>query len=149
MGGESLVRKRFVDDVLLVLATLFYRKGSLKGRTRFQKTVFLLKEKFDVPFTFKFRPYYFGPYSEDLTDLISVLEAVGVLDEMPQRLGIDIVRYNYKLTEKGKAYFRKFKGSAEKETLEKLEKLKENIIEINQMNTRDLISTAKALVNWN
>jgi len=147
MGGKILARKRFLDDALLLLATLYHRKSSLKGRTRFQKTIFLLKEKFDVDFSFKFRPYYYGPYSEDLADFISILEAVGLLEEIPERRGKGIFRYNYKLTEKGKAYFKKFKSSAKNETLEGLEKLRKDIVEINQLTTRNLIATAKALAN--
>jgi len=147
MSGEPLAKKSFLDDIFLILATLFYRRVSLKGRTRFQKTVFLLKEKFDVSFTFKFRPYYYGPYSEDLADMISILKAVAVIEEKPQRLGVGIIRYNYQLAEKGKTWFNKFRQLAEEETLEKLGKLKGNIREINRMTTRDLISTAKALID--
>jgi len=132
MGGELLARKQFSDDILLVLAALFHRRTSLKGRTRFQKTIFVLKEEYDIPFTFKFRPYYYGPYSEDLTDLVFTLKAIKLLDEIPQKMSRDIVRYNYQLTKKGKKYFKVFKRSAKEETLEAIERLKENIPQINQ-----------------
>ena len=143
MGGERLETECIRDDTLLLLATLFYPKGTLRGRTRFQKTVFLLKSKFDFSFSFRFRPYYYGPYSEDLADSISILKAVGVLAEDPQPLGIDIVRYNYRLTRKGSVYFRKLKRSVKKKLLDKL---KANIREVKAMSTRDLISSAKTLM---
>lgn len=149
MGGEVLARKQFSDDILLVLATLFYRRTPLKGRTRFQKTVFVLKEEYDVPFTFKFRPYYYGPYSEDLADLVFTLTAMKFLDEIPQKMSRDIVRYNYRLTKKGREYFKVFKQSAKEGTLEAIERLEESIPQINRMGTGNLISTAKTLMNEN
>lgn len=132
------------------MATLFHRRAPLKGRTRLQKTVFLLKELYEIPFSLEFRPYFYGPYSEDLADLISILKAIKVLDEIPEKLAPDIIRYNYEITEKGKEYFKKFKRArAEKKTLEILERLKESTSEINRLRTPDLISTAKSVMNEN
>lgn len=142
-----MTQKRLLNDVLLVIATLFHQRNPLKGRTRLQKTVFLLKELYDVPFSLDFRPYFYGPYSEDLADLISILKAIKVLDEVPEKLAPDIIRYNYELTDKGKEYFKRFKRFADKKTLRILERLKESSSEINRMRTPDLILTAKLVMN--
>jgi len=141
------VKNQFPDNVLLLLATLFYQRVSIKGRTRFQKTIFLLREKYGVPFSFKFRPYYYGPYSEDLSDLISVLKAINIVNEFPEELGLGITRYNYQLTERGKKYFKELQRSAEDRTLDTLHELEESVHLVNRMNTPALISTAKAVMN--
>jgi uncharacterized protein YwgA len=67
------------------------------GRTRFQKIVFLLRQKFGVAFSYNFTPYYYGPYSSDLQHEISLLSLMGFLDISPS----NGVPYTHRLTEKG------------------------------------------------
>ena len=51
--------------------------GRLVGKTRFQKTAYFLEE-FGVGFGFNFEYYHYGPYSEDLSVLMSDAEILGI-----------------------------------------------------------------------
>jgi uncharacterized protein YwgA len=87
------------DTFLLLLLMYFGKK--VHGRTRFQKTVCVLKYKYKIPFHFKFRSYYYGPYSDDLADALSLLQGLNLITEEVEDLGEGMVRYTYKLTDKG------------------------------------------------
>lgn len=134
------------DNVLLVLASMAFYNKPIQGRTRFQKIVYLLKKKSQIPFDFNFKPYYYGPYSEELSDLITFLTALKLTEENTEHLGKGIVRYNYELTDKGRRYFEKFKGSAYKDTLVTVKKLKKVVSDLRTLPTTKLISEAKSLM---
>jgi uncharacterized protein YwgA len=138
--------KSFINDSLLILASLFYNNEPVKGRTRFQKMIFLLKEKYDVPFTFKFKPYYYGPYSEEISDVLALLTALKFMEEKTEYLGMGVTRYNYQLTDKGKNHVCIFRENAAESDLIVIGKLQEDIAKINEMQTIELISKAKALM---
>jgi uncharacterized protein YwgA len=134
------------NDVALLLATLSYNDKPIRGRTRFQKMIFLLKEKYKVPFSFKFKPYYYGPYSDDFADILSLLKALNLTEEKAEYVGVGATRYNYQLTDKGQKYVCRFIESAEGHEQEILRNLENDIREINQLQTPELISKAKALM---
>ena len=69
-----------LSDLLLLLVVL-RELGQVVGRTRLQKIVYLLREMYQIPFRFRFKPYFYGPYSEDLSDAIENLTALGVIEE--------------------------------------------------------------------
>jgi len=102
-----------------------------------------LKEKFGVPFGFKFKSYYYGPYSRDLSDSLSLLEGTKLLDEKTEYLGRGFVRYNYKLTEKGRELAETIISEIkEKKFLNEFEKY---LAEIDKIPTQELISLSKEL----
>jgi uncharacterized protein YwgA len=138
--------KKISDNVLLVLASMAFYKKPIEGRTRFQKIVYLLKKKFQMPFDFNFKPYYYGPYSEELSDLITFLTALKLVEEKTDYFGKGIIRYNYELTDKGKRYCEKFKESADRETLDDIKKLRKVVSELRTFPTARLISEAKSLM---
>jgi uncharacterized protein YwgA len=134
------------DNILLVLGSMLFYGKPIEGRTRLQKIVFLLKTKYGLPFDFDFKPYYYGPYSEELSDVISLLRALGFAEEKIDSLGLDKIRYDYFLTEKGKRYFEQFSRSREKNMEEVVEKLRRNISELSSCPTPKLILEAKSLM---
>lgn len=79
------------------LLVILHKLREIRGRTRFQKIVFLLKEKDCINFRYNFIPYYYGPYSYDLQFDINILEAAGLIQVMPQN---DIL-YVHSLTREG------------------------------------------------
>jgi len=138
--------KKTSDNILLLLASLFFHKKPIKGRTRLQKTIFLLKRKYKISFDFNFRPYYYGPYSEELSDLVFLLRALNFVEETTDHLGMGIVRYNYQLTEKGKKYFKMLENNAERETQKAIANLEKKTSEVSKLSTLDLISKSKSLM---
>lgn len=130
-------------DILLLLLLLHLYKKPIRGRTRFQKIVCVLKKKFGAPFDYKFRSYYYGPYSRDLADSLSLLEGTNLVNDIPEVLGRGIVRYNYELTEKGKEIAEKIISKIENKKF--LKEFEENLGEIQQIPTQELISLSKKL----
>lgn len=134
------------DNTWLVLASLFFSGSPVKGRTRFQKTIFLLKEVYGIPFDFDFKPYYYGPYSEQLSNAVSLLTALKLVEEHAEYLGMGITRYHYQITEKGKRYSEILQKSVKGDTLKTLRKLRNGVAEIGKLKTPELISKAKSLI---
>jgi uncharacterized protein YwgA len=59
----------------MVAKVLFLNGGKLIGKTRFQKTIYFLEEA-GRGFGFDFEYYHYGPYSEELSSLMSDAEAL-------------------------------------------------------------------------
>jgi len=135
------------NNILLLLASLFFYGKPIEGRTRLQKIIFLLKNRYEIPFNFNFKPYYYGPYSEELSDLVSLLRAFNFAEEKIEYFGFGKVRYSYALTEKGEKYFAEFGRSSGKDTIELIGKLKKYVLQLNSLPTTELISEAKSLMN--
>lgn len=105
MSLESTQRK--LKDLSLMLLTLKFCKR-IDGRKRFHKIVYLLKKKYDVPFSVNFRPYYYGPYSEELRDLIQLSVDLGLIKEEKKSLDDNYLIYCYKLTSRGQKYLNEY-----------------------------------------
>ena len=113
-------------DLSLLISTIYFSKGEIKGRKRLQKTVCILKHAHKIPFDFDFRPYFYGPYSEQLADAMNVLEAVGLVVEAEDPLPSGVIQYDYFLTKKG-------------------EKIAEDIV-LKHVHDKNLLSTLRAAV---
>jgi len=92
-----------LSDLLLLLVVL-RELGQVVGRTRLQKIVYLLREMYQIPFRFRFKPYFYGPYSEDLSDAIENLTALGVIEEGRRYLAEGVIEYSYSLTRRGSSF---------------------------------------------
>jgi uncharacterized protein YwgA len=135
-----------LDDSSLLLATMFFNNQPVRGRTRFQKMIYLLKEKYEIPFDANFKPYYYGPYSEEIADILTLLNALKFTEEKTEYLGMGITRYKYQLTDKGKKYINKLKENALLEDKKIIGKLEKYVAKINEMPTYELVSKAKSLM---
>ncbi|MHA1495560.1 MAG: hypothetical protein ACTSRQ_16275 [Candidatus Thorarchaeota archaeon] len=131
------------SDMIRIL-TLVSEHETIEGRTRFQKLVFLLKTTNDIPFSFEFTPYYYGPYSYDLSDYLSNLVSFNLLEESRTHLRPDIYRYDYTLTNKGQEVLKKIRS--ELEDLEELELVKNATQELEIEPTNILVRRAKAIM---
>ena len=90
-------------DVALLIAVFgSHSDGKIEGRTRIQKEICLLKFQSKIPFRFNYKSYYYGPYSEDLSETINTLVGVKLLKETIVSVGYNSYRYDYSLTEQGK-----------------------------------------------
>ncbi len=72
---EAMLKDNFVK-----ILSLLEEAGQITGRTKFQKIVFILKNK-EIPFKEKFKYHYFGPFSSDLQLEIDELVDRGFLLE--------------------------------------------------------------------
>jgi len=101
-------RKLEISDLVLTLAVLDTSGGEIEGRTRFQKMVYLLKNSFNAPFSFEFRTYFYGPYSVGLADGLQLLKSVEMIEEDRIEIARDVAQYNYRLTDSGRQFLRKY-----------------------------------------
>ena len=70
---------RIDEIVILTLKYLSNEKGEVEGRTLLQKMIYFLNEKLDLGIPFV--PYYYGPYSEKITNALEDLKNVGMIEE--------------------------------------------------------------------
>jgi len=128
-------------DVALLIAVFgSHDNGKIEGRTRIQKEICLLKFQSEIPFTFNYKSYYYGPYSEDLSETINTLVGVKLLKETMVSVGYNSYRYVYSLTEQGKKLSDKL--FATKEPL--IAKIKREIEKLEIIGTPELVLLAKA-----
>jgi DNA-binding HxlR family transcriptional regulator len=89
---------------------LLYVLGTIKGSTRLEKLLFLLKEEFKVvdgPFYY-FTPYLFGPFSAEALNDARLLRDAGLIEiveevfDFPLLSDWMVIRKTYRLTEAGK-----------------------------------------------
>jgi len=101
------------------ILALLYGLGQIKGSTRLEKMLFLLKEEFEIvdePF-YNFTPYLFGPFSPKILEdakelqqnnLIEVTLEVFESTSYPSELSDAVfIRKNYKLTAAGEEIAKK------------------------------------------
>jgi len=123
-----------VEKLLFFLSKL----GTVRGRTRFQKLMFLLKEKEDIDLGYKFIPYCYGPYAHDLQLELDMLEAAGFIQVKHQEGNL----YVHSLTEKGKEVTNLIAKNMEKNELQKITK---SLKKYKRKSTVSLIRESKKL----
>jgi uncharacterized protein YwgA len=84
-----------MSDVSLLIAAFGFHNGQMiEGRTRIQKEICLLKFKSKIPFAFNYKSYFYGPYSEELSETVNLLVGAKVLRENMIPVGYNSYRMN-------------------------------------------------------
>jgi len=116
---------------------LLYALGPIKGSTRLEKLLFLLKEKFKIinePF-YEFKPHLFGPFSADVLNDAWGLQKEGLIEikleifEMHPFSDWIIARRTYIITEKGREIIKPIYEEITRES-----KIKEILLELQLYN---------------
>jgi uncharacterized protein YwgA len=93
------------DFVHLVLLAF---DGTIQGRTKLQKTVYFVGVLSDQLPGLGYRPYYYGPYSGEVSAAVNELRGLGFLQQTSASVGafdpqgFEIARYDYSLTPDGR-----------------------------------------------
>lgn len=99
--------------------------------------------KDNIPFTFSFIPYYYGPYSEDLSETVDSLCGTQAIKEERKELPSGIYQYNYTIDEKGKNMLENH--------INELGEIRRNfdttIEELREFITPDLVTLSKELLS--
>ena len=127
------------DIALLIEVFGFHKDNKIEGRTRIQKEICLLKFKSKMPFTFGYKSYYYGPYSEELSETINTLVGVKLLKENITGVGYNSYRYDYTLTKEGKLLFERICGKPN----HRMKKLRKEIMALENIRTPTLVALAK------
>ena len=115
----------------------------IEGRTRVQKEVCDLQYEHNIPLDFSFHSYYYGPYSDDLAGLIGDLVDLKILKEDAVEFQYGPTRYDYRLTEQGKALFDRIIAKLRPTDSPLIDCLGRAVREIERMSTPELIDRAK------
>ena len=135
-----------ISDAALVLSLLNSNDTKkIEGRTRIQKIVYILKKEDGIPFTVKYKPYFYGPYSDELAETLSNLQALDMIVEEREHKGNGIYQYNYVLTASGLHFANRFVEKFHKEDSEMEKKLREKTIELTKQPLSDVVRKAKSL----
>lgn len=127
-------------DLPLIIAVFGAHSGKkIQGRTRIQKIICLLQFKDKVPFSYNFKSYYYGPYSDDLSEDINNLVGMKLIKEDVIFTRYGSYRYDYNLTDKGNLLF--LKMNAKSPTV--INNLDEKVKKYSVLRTPDLVKLAK------
>ena len=135
------------DVALLVCIFGSHSDGKIKGRTRIQKTVCILEYSKKLPFTFEFKSYFYGPYSDELTEAVNGLIGMKVLEESIVPLDYGGYRYEYELTREGMKLYEKVSSKFESKNLGFTEKLNREVNELERLRITELTALAKSVSN--
>jgi uncharacterized protein len=94
---QKLTEEAVVDRQKKFLLEFFAGLGEVDGRTKLQKIVFLGQQELGLKKIFDFNEYYYGPYSEELTDILEQLIRSGDIIENIE-MHDDYVKYTYHLS---------------------------------------------------
>lgn len=90
-----------------LLRLLQAHDSEIENRIRIQKSVYLLQTHGFADFErLRFVYHHYGPYSQQLSDVLRELVAAGLVAELRSEYGEDQVKYVYRLTESGKEWLR-------------------------------------------
>lgn len=88
-----------------ILRLMVAHGGEIDNRIRFQKSAFILKHLGFADFArLRFSYHHFGPYSQQLSDVLHEVVAAELITETRFEHGDDHVRYTYRLTDEGQAW---------------------------------------------
>lgn len=129
-----------LNDLAFLLALLRYSGGRVEGRKRIQKLVYLLIKEHNIPFTFKFVPYFYGPYSSELSIFLETLVGLGLVEEEGETISPRVIKFNYSLTKKGEKVLERALEQVDRAHILNLKKF---IEETMTMDTYELVNRAK------
>lgn len=95
------------EDLIKNLLLLIFECGQVRGRTRIQKLAFIsqqLDQTGELRTRFEFQPYFYGPYSPQLNEVLATLIAQGLVNERRYAVikeGQPREGYDYKPTSAG------------------------------------------------
>lgn len=64
----------------LIIQLIELNGRSFQGKTNIHKNIYLLQQMMSsIEFPLKFKPYFYGPYSQDVSEALDLLENVGLM----------------------------------------------------------------------
>ncbi|MBF0564394.1 MAG: hypothetical protein HQK89_04045 [Nitrospirae bacterium] len=107
------------DKAILLLIDNY--EGKIRGKTLIQKRIYFLCNLLKEDMDFGYDAHYYGPYSSEVEEGLSLVKSLGFIEEhtlgfgTQNQDGFEIRRYDYSLTEDGKTIVRMLERKAQKE----------------------------------
>jgi uncharacterized protein YwgA len=99
-----------MDSKDFVLLATLAMGGEIRGKTKFQKTVYFLGLMTGCLDDLGYRAHFYGPYSDEVADAMGWLRTIGAADltissgGAVDHSGFEVRRYDYRLNEGGKQF---------------------------------------------
>jgi len=99
-----------MDARTFVQLGLLAFRGSVHGKTKYQKSIYFLGLMTGCLEDLGYRAHYYGPYSEDVAEAMDWLRIIGAVDQSSSGVGtvdpsgFEIRRYDYRLNAKGRSF---------------------------------------------
>jgi uncharacterized protein YwgA len=96
--------KEFVQLLMLAMGS------EIQGKTKLQKTVYLLGLMTGCLDDLGYRAHFYGPYSDEVADAVGWLNTIGAVDQTTSgagtvdNSGFEIRRYDYRLNPQGRRF---------------------------------------------
>ena len=91
-----------MDKKKEVILSVFFLLNAVNGRTFLQKFFYLLNREIFAERLFNYKPYKYGPFSQDINIEISELEKDDLIEENRVLIKGKGIAYSYALTSKGR-----------------------------------------------
>jgi len=130
-----------ISDLFLVLLHNIRDDYSMRGRTKIQKIMFILKNEFDLPHNFNYFLYTHGPYSITLQDEMDTLTTFGLVDETAMRAQ-NYLTYRYSLTRQGQEVAESIIGDLSRSATETIARMTARARELDEERLEQVIETA-------
>jgi len=136
-----------MDTTDFVTLALLAVGGQLQGKTKLQKTVYLLGAITGRLEDLGFRPWFYGPYSGDVDTAITSLKSIGAIDQNVSSWGFDqsgfeVRRYDFRLNEQGKK-FAEIKARQNPEIWRRLQEAATRLQQAGDINYMEMAIAAK------
>lgn len=99
----------------IIVLLLGINGGRFEGKTNIHKNIYLLKEMLSnrIPIPFRFKPYFYGPFSEEISNTLDILETGLFIDTNEFSFGnkddFEYKKIIYALTENGNREYERIK----------------------------------------
>lgn len=122
MRNKALVR-------FYTILKLLESVSDVVGKTFIQKTMYILKDGFNLDLDYQFRLYFYGPYSDKISADIDTLESGGLLKvEYDNASG-----YQISITSQGKNFIKKYEKQIENK--EEINEKINNVLKLSESKT--------------
>lgn len=132
-----------ISDLALLLTLIHLNDNKVEGRKRLQKQVCILKYGERIPFNYEFRSYYYGPYSDNLTEAIDTLTSLGFVNEKQVMFSDYASKYVYELTPQGKKKVSAILTNIKRHNPQLFSKLSSSVSELKTKSTEELVIKSK------
>jgi uncharacterized protein YwgA len=136
-----------MDTNEFVTLALFAVGGELKGKTKLQKTVYLLAAMADCLDDLGYHPWFYGPYSEEVDAGVTWLKTIGAIDQNVSswgfdRSGFEVRRYDFRLNDQGR-HFAQMKARQNRELWQRIQEAADRLQKAGDVDYMDMSIAAK------
>jgi len=130
------------EDLFGILYLINKESPFFRFKTKLQKLILIARIEFKYPFSFSFKPYYYGPYCEEINNVLGLLFLSGLIRTTVEELNDNSI-YKYQLTEDGLNLLKSLSNKEEFKSLSR--KIDDLWSKFAQKTIREIVDYAKRI----